>query len=66
MEKQDNELVMSNEESMVRNKCFMTTGCSNEHVEECARHQASHILSYPQVIEIERIAIARGRTMKCG
>ena len=38
MEKQENELFMSNKESMVRNQCFMTTGRLNEHVEECASH----------------------------
>ena len=59
MENQDHELCMSNKESMVTNQCFMNTKRSNEHVEECATHQASHKVSYSQVIEIKRIATTR-------
>ena len=50
--KQDSNLVMSKEESMDGNNCFMTTGRSNEYVKECARHQANHIVSYFLVTKI--------------
>ena len=46
MKKQDNKLVASIEESMVGNQYFMITASTNEHVEECARHQANHRLNY--------------------
>ena len=60
--KQDTKPVVSNEESMVENQCFMTNGHLNEHEEECARHKANHIVSYSLVTVIERIATTRGCT----
>ena len=48
MKKQD-KLVVGNEESIVENQCFMTIGCSNEQVEDCARHQRNHKVRYSLV-----------------
>ena len=52
MKKQDNKLVMSIKERVVGNQCFMTTRSTNEHVEECARHQENHRVNYSLVTKI--------------
>ena len=49
MKKQDNKLVVSIEESMIGNQCFMNIGSMNEQLEECSTHQAGHRVSYSQV-----------------
>ena len=59
MKKQDNKLVLTIEENMVGKQCFMTIRSTNEHMEECVRHQANHKVSYSLVTEIEGIATAR-------
>ena len=41
---------------MVINQCLMNTERSNEHVEECTTHQASHRV---RVTKIKRITIVR-------
>ena len=62
MKKQDNKIVVRNEENMVGNQCFMTIKHLSEHVKKCARHQSNHRVSYSLVTEIEGTTTARGCT----
>ena len=59
MEEQDNNFIMSNKHSLIRNKLFVATSCLNTHGEVCVKHQASHRGCYSLATETKGVAATR-------